>query len=494
MEKEDSYSHIIKYTSIFGGVQGVNILVSIIRNKLVALLLGPDGMGLVSLFNSTIKLISDSTNFGLAMSAVKNISETYQSGDWVQLRSSIKLVRSWSVLTALLGLIVCIALSPLLNNWTFNWGNHTLHFIFLSPIVALTAVTGGELAILKGTRHLKYLAAISIYNVLCGLVISVPLYYFWHEEAIVPSLILVSLAQMLVTIIYSFHLFPLRLSMNQLFLGKGINMMKLGIAFILSGMLGSGADFVIRSYMSHSTTLSNVGLFNAGYMITMVYSGMIFSAMETDYFPRLSAVQHNGEKLSLVVNRQIEVSVLLISPMLVFFTIGLPVILPLFLSRKFLPALPMSQILVLAMYLRAAKLPVAYIPLAKGDSFSYLLMEGTYDIVVTVLVILLFSYYGLNGVGWGFLFTAVFDFFLLNIYMGIKYNYRLYRTTLSFFILQSGIGILAFISSAFLHGALYWIIGGTCLAISILLSWHFLSHYTDVSFRILNFIKRKNHG
>ena len=212
MEKEDSYSHIIKYTSIFGGVQGVNILVSIIRNKLVALLLGPDGMGLVSLFNSTIKLISDSTNFGLAMSAVKNISETYQSGDWVQLRSSIKLVRSWSVLTALLGLIVCIALSPLLNIWTFNWGNHTLHFIFLSPIVALTAVTGGELAILKGTRHLKYLAAISIYNVLCGLVISVPLYYFWHEEAIVPSLILVSLVQMLVTIIYSFHLFPLRLS------------------------------------------------------------------------------------------------------------------------------------------------------------------------------------------------------------------------------------------------------------------------------------------
>ena len=143
MEKEDSYSHIIKYTSIFGGVQGVNILVSIIRNKLVALLLGPDGMGLVSLFNSTIKLISDSTNFGLAMSAVKNISETYQSGDWVQLRSSIKLVRSWSALTALLGLIFCIAFSPLLNIWTFNWGNHTLHFIVLSPIVALTSVTGG---------------------------------------------------------------------------------------------------------------------------------------------------------------------------------------------------------------------------------------------------------------------------------------------------------------------------------------------------------------
>ena len=69
-EKDDSYSHILKYTSLFGGVQGLGILVGIVRNKLVALLLGPDGMGLVSLFNSTIKLVSDSTNFGLSMSAV----------------------------------------------------------------------------------------------------------------------------------------------------------------------------------------------------------------------------------------------------------------------------------------------------------------------------------------------------------------------------------------------------------------------------------------
>ena len=47
---EDSYSHILKYTGIFGGVQGLNILISLVRNKAVALLLGPSGMGLASLF------------------------------------------------------------------------------------------------------------------------------------------------------------------------------------------------------------------------------------------------------------------------------------------------------------------------------------------------------------------------------------------------------------------------------------------------------------
>ena len=77
MKKEDSkdrYSHILRYTGLFGGVQGLNILIGIVRNKLVAMILGPNGMGLISLFNSTIKLVSDSTSFGISMSAVRNIS------------------------------------------------------------------------------------------------------------------------------------------------------------------------------------------------------------------------------------------------------------------------------------------------------------------------------------------------------------------------------------------------------------------------------------
>ena len=62
----DSYLHILKYISLFGGVQVLNVLIGIVRNKFVAMLLGPQGVGLISLFNSTTKLISDSTNFGIS--------------------------------------------------------------------------------------------------------------------------------------------------------------------------------------------------------------------------------------------------------------------------------------------------------------------------------------------------------------------------------------------------------------------------------------------
>ena len=115
MEKQNSYSHILKYTSLFGGVQVLSILVGLVRNKLVALILGPMGMGLLALFSSTIKLVGDSTNLGLSISAVRNMSGAYDCGDHEHLLRSISVFRHWSLLTSLFGMLVCIVLSPLLD-------------------------------------------------------------------------------------------------------------------------------------------------------------------------------------------------------------------------------------------------------------------------------------------------------------------------------------------------------------------------------------------
>jgi hypothetical protein len=42
-ERSDSYSHILKYIGLFGGVQVLSLAVALVRNKLVALILGSGG-------------------------------------------------------------------------------------------------------------------------------------------------------------------------------------------------------------------------------------------------------------------------------------------------------------------------------------------------------------------------------------------------------------------------------------------------------------------
>ena len=48
----------------------LNILIGLIRNKLVAVLLGPLGMGIVALYTSTINFIVNTSNLGIHASAV----------------------------------------------------------------------------------------------------------------------------------------------------------------------------------------------------------------------------------------------------------------------------------------------------------------------------------------------------------------------------------------------------------------------------------------
>ena len=234
-ETDGNYGHILKYTGVFGGVQGLNILMGLVRNKLVALLLGPEGMGLASLFNTTTNFISQTTNMGLSFSAVTRISAVFETHDEQQMAHAVKTVRAWCLLTALVGMLVCVLAGPLLSAYTFAWGDHTLHFILLAPAVGLMAITGGETAILKGARRLRSLAVIQVYAVLASLLVSVPVYYLFGQAGIVPVIVLLAFVMMLLTIRYSYRLYPLRLRGSKGVLGDGLSMVRLGVAFVVAG-------------------------------------------------------------------------------------------------------------------------------------------------------------------------------------------------------------------------------------------------------------------
>ena len=465
-ESSKSYEHILKYTSIFGGVQGLNVLIGLVRNKIIAVLLGPGGMGLASLFNTTVSFVSQSTNLGISFSAVKHVSELFDQGDEARVAHYIRVVRAWSLLTGLIGMLVCIAIGPLLNNYTFSWGDHTLHFVMLAPAVGLLAITGGETAILKGARRLRSLAVIQVYSVIAALIISIPLYYFFGETGIVPAIVLMAFSSMLLTVWYSYRLYPLKNSFGRKVLGEGVDMVKLGVAFTLAQIAGTSAEMFIRSYMNVIGNLEDVGLYNVGYMISVAYASLIFSAMETDYFPRLSAVNSDVEATSLTANKQIEVSLLMISPMLVMLIVGLPLLVPLLFSAKFVPVVPMAKLAALAMYMKVITLPVAYITLARGSSRSYLFLETSYYVVLVLLIIFGYSHWGIIGTGAALVLAHVFDLLLIWTYAVIVYHYRISATVVRYAVVQTLLGVATYLLTTSLPHTnwLYWV-GGTLLFI-----------------------------
>lgn len=429
-----TYKQIAKYILAFGSVHGLNVLISLLRNKIISSLLGPAGLGLISLYQSGLTLVQNATNFGIAQSGVKTISQAMaleDDTDRKELQEAIMLIRSWSLLAAAFGTIMCIVLAPALSYMSFRdtpstWGEQLfkgLDFMMLAPAVGLVAVTAGEMAVLKAVRMLKKVATLSVLNTLAVLIVSAPIYFIWGTRGIIASLLLAALVQMLITIGYSYRAYPLSISLSRSFLRQGRDMIQLGIAFIAAGILGSGAEFAIRAYINITSNESMVGLYNAGYMIAFVYAGAAFAAFENEYFPRLSTLckEDNKREIVTTIIRQIKVSLAIVTPMVLLLIPLLPYIIPLLFSSRFIEAVPMAQVTLLAMIIRAVTLPVEYLPLAKGDSRSYLLLESVYDILIVVGVCTGFHFYGLVGTGVAIVIAALASTLFDIIY--IKHRY-----------------------------------------------------------------------
>ena len=377
--------------------------------------------------------MSQATSFGISFSAVRHLSEIFDSGDSVRIRTFVNTVRAWCAVAALLGMAVCVASAPAVGRYVLDGGSHMLEIMALAPVVAMLAVTGGETAILKGARRLRELAVAQVCIVVLSLVLSVPLYWLLRYDGIVLVIFVTTAVNMLFTVRYSFRLFPV-----------GV---RLGVAFIVSGVFGSGAEMIIRSFLNNYADLNTVGLYNAGYVMAVTYAGMVFSAMETDYFPRLSAVNHDTAAVNLAANRQIEVSILMISPMLTLLITMLPILIPLLYSGRFVAVVPMAQVAVLSMYARAAMLPVAYITLAKGHSRAYMVIEGASAVVFVVLMIVCFNAWGLVGAGVAVLLSNVADLVVIVIYAAMRYGYRLSRQVVACAAVHVPLGLVAYFAT-----------------------------------------------
>lgn len=460
--KRDIYSQIIKYTGIFGSIQGLSILTGVVRNKAIALLLGTQGMGLMSLLSTTVSFMSQATNLGLSFSGVREIAACKEKGDMEGIGRCAAIIRAWSLVAALIGAVVCAVTCKWIDKLTFTWGDHSLHYLLLSPAIAIMAVTAGETAILKGLHRLKALAVAQLITAVGALVITIPLLYFFGEAAIVPMLTLTALTTMLVTIAYSYSTvrpqWPQWRKWRATLL-EGGPMVRLGLAFVAAAIMGSGTELVIRAYLNVRGDLDVVGLYNAGYMLAVTYAGMFFSSMESDYYPRLSAVNGDMRKVNELVGYQTEVSLTLVAPMMCVFILSLPVIVPLLFSSKFNAAIPMAQAMALTMMCKAVSLPVNYVMLAKGDSRLYVCLEGLSYVMTISGVVIGYNCGGLVGTGIGLAIAYAVELAVNCLCLHIRYGLTLHGRLLAYFAILLAMVITVY-ASTYLHDtALRWGIG-----------------------------------
>lgn len=470
-DKKKSYEEAFKATSIFGGVQVFNVLISLVRSKIVAVLLGKEGMGMLGILQLPLGIVSLITEMGISASSVRDIAKAQSSGDEKKISRTVKTVRRWVWATGVLGMFAVIILSPLLNKWTNEKSNYTVAFIFLSVTLLFSALNGGQTAILRGLRKIKETAKVGIISSSFGLILSIPFYYLYGIRGIVPSLIIYSFVGLLTSWYFSrkVKLPPVTVSYKES-VYQGREMIKLGIILTLSNIIMQIVTYVFALYVKNRSGTDVVGLYNAGTAITNQYVALIFTAMTIDYFPRLASLQSDREKMNTAVNEQAEIALLIIAPLILLFLSFLPDIVHLIYSKEFIPIIGFAQWMILGMLIKTASWSLSYVIMAKGDNFLFLLTEIISSIFFLITNIVGYSLFGLNGIGIAFVLQYAMYFIMIFSIAKRKYQLSFTKEFGKLFLFQSVLCLLCFLVVKIKGYPVVYIVGSVLFIISTVYS------------------------
>lgn len=423
-----SYTSIVKGAGLFGAAKAVNILTALVRTKFAAVLLGTAGVGLNALFNTVQLFMNQLLGLGLSTGSVKTLSEAYSTHDLAFIDGHVTRVRHWAIVCGAAAIVLLALLSPLLSLLYFDTLHYVPHFMLLGVGVAALIVSDIEMSVMRSLQRSARLAFSMLLTALCALVFTVPFYWWLGVRGVIFAIVACAVASAGICLWQGHKTHPFRFDAGQFsdwrrFWDASQPMLRMGMAFVVTGLFLQGSDLLLQSVLATTASLTVVGLFKAGYQCAFTYPSMIFAGVANDYFPRLSAVRDDdvaGRRI--VVVRQIRVMFLIALPVVIAIWLLAPWVIRILLSEEFLPLVTMVRWSVLAILFKAIYLPLGYLPLALNKRLHFVVLEGL-SCLINILVVLA-GYYlgGLDGIGIGIFVGGFLDLVLYILFC--RYHYK----------------------------------------------------------------------
>lgn len=249
----------------------------------------------------------------------------------------------------------------------------------------------------------------NVLGALFGLCTSIPLVYFFREKGVVPSLVSVAAMTILTSWWYSRKIDVQKptVTLSQV-RQEASGLLKLGSAFMASGLLTIGVAYAVRVTVLHKIGLEATGLYQSAWTLGGLYVGFILQAMGADFYPRLTASIKDHAACNRLVNEQTRVGLLLAGPGVLATLTLAPMVITLLYTTKFGAAVGILRWICLGAMLQVVTWPMGFIIIAKGKQLLFFFSEMAWAIVAATLAWMCIKYYGLNGAGIAFFASYIF--------------------------------------------------------------------------------------
>lgn len=453
----------LRAMSVFGGLQVVQILCSIIRVKLVAVWIGAAGVGLFGIYNSALEMIATISQLGMRNSAVRDIAGAPPS----RFAVIAIVIRRWSWMLGMLGAVVTLACAPLLSRLSFDDSNHTGGFVVLSVALLLTSLTGGEQAIMQGARKLRRLAVSSLWGAVGGLLVSIPMYYWWRIDSIVPSIIAYAAVGCVAAAVYRVPAGKpdSRITTRET-IATGRGFIVLGFYMTLSVFIGMLASYIFVSYLNVTADTTVVGYYQAGFTLFNRYVGLVFTSIAMEFYPRLAGVEKSSHRTSVYVSHEMGIVLWVLLPVVCsFITLAKPIVNILY-SSEFEIIIPFISWGIVGTILRAVSWCMAFTMLARGDGRVFLITESVSAVLCVTLNIGFYHLWGLSGLGVSYIVWYLFYTIIVAIVYCRRYGMSVNRRAISLAIVSMAVCSIAAAASLTAGWAIPALISAATLILS----------------------------
>lgn len=442
-----TYTQILKSTALIGGSSLITVGFSIIRNKAIAVILGPEGVGLMAIYTSIADIAQAVAGLGVQSSGVRQIAEAVGTGDAEKIAKTAFILQRISFVLGIAGTLLLAALAFPVAQLTFGDHQHAISVALLSAAIFFRLASAGQTAMIQGMREISMLARINLLTAFFATVVTIPLVYVFGFDGIAPSLVAIAAVGLALSWWYSRKMpqSGTNLSAPQFRQELGA-LLKLGLVFMASGLLTLASAYAVRLIVLQHGGIIEAGLYQAAWALGSLYAGFILQAMGTDFYPRLTAIVGDHAACNRLVNEQARVSILLAGPGVLATLTFAPVVMRLFYSPEFYGAADLLRWICLGMLLRIIAWPMGFIVLAKNEQAVFFWTEVAATVVHVGLAWLLVSKIGLVGSAAAFFGLYVWHSMLIYFFARKLTGFRWSSDNLR-------IGLIFLVSSALIFSA-----------------------------------------
>lgn len=400
---------------VIGSAQAINILISIVRMKALAVLLGPSGVGLLSIYNNLQGMVTQTAGLGMGSSGVRQIASV--KGEEQALSRVRRVLLAAHLMQGVFAMVAVWLLRAQISEWLFGDRTYATEVGLIGLAILLTLLGTAQTALLQGMRRIGDLGRVTVLSALVGTIAGLAAVWFYGEAGLIWFVVVQPLATIVIAIRYTRRL-PKPTAAHP----KAAEiwdvwkpMAKLGAAFMLGGLATTATLLLVRSRITQELGLEAAGQFAAAWGITMTYVGFLLGAMAADYYPRLTEVINDRAAATRLMNDQAQLGLAIGGPVLLLL-IGLaPWAITLLYSAEFAPAVELLQWQTVGNVFKLASWALAFSIVAAARSKTFFLMELSFNIVFLVMIWLLLPVLGLQVTAIAFLVGYIVYFAIVNI-------------------------------------------------------------------------------